>query len=186
LHAALNDLSSPWSNATQERFRRLDDWLERPLIDRFQQVAARHGRKLAVDDGVTRLTYSELRSAVFRLARHIVAAVPIGRPVGILLPNGARFPIAALACLAVGRPYVPVDPTYPAERNGQLVREAGLSAVIVDGAEPDIPCVPPSLPHLSIADSLAQAGGTEAAIASGTGPAFMLYTSGSSGRPKGI
>ncbi len=163
-----------------------DHWIEQPLIHRFEQAVARHGDKVALDDGVTRLTYCELRRALVHLAQHIVAAVPMGHPVGVLLPNGARFPIAALACLAVGRPYVPIDPTYPAERNEQLVREAGLSAVIVDGAQVNPPYVPKSLPCINIANSLEETGDPKVTIASEDGPALILYTSGSTGRPKGI
>src|SRR3970040_331051 len=104
----MNDLSLTNSVTTEDQSERLEeDWIERPLIDRFEQAAARHGDKVAVDDGVTRLAYCELRRAGFHLAQHIVAVVPIGRPVGILLSNSARFPIAALACLAVRRPYIP-------------------------------------------------------------------------------
>lgn len=163
-----------------------EDWIEQSVINLFEQAVARHGDKVAVDDGVTRLAYCELRRAVFHLAQRIAALVPVGHPVGILLPPGARFPIAALACLAVGRPYVPIDPTYPAELNEQLVREAGLAAVIVDGAQVSFPYLPASLTYLNIANSLEEPGDPKVSIASANGPAVILYTSGSSGRPKGI
>ncbi len=175
----MNDVSPSHSEA-------LAGWIEQPLIDRFEQVVAHHGDKAAVEDATTRLTYSELRRAAFHLARQITTAVPIGHPVGIVLPNSARFWIGAVACLAAGRPYVPIDPSYPAERNGQLVGEAGLSAVIVDGGQASIPYVPTAIPHLDIANSLETAGEPERTIASNEGPAIIFYTSGSSGRPKGI
>lgn len=174
------------SSTVEDVPERVDQWIERSLMDRFEQAAEDHGDKPAVDDGVTRLTYSELRRAVLHLAQRVAAAVPLGHPVGIVLPNSARFPVAALACLAVGRPYVPIDPSYPAERNEQLLGEAGLSAAIVDGLQSDIGYLPASIPCLNIANSLEAAGDPEVAIASNAGPAIIFYTSGSSGQPKGI
>ena len=98
-------------------FEQFDDvWVERPIVDRFNQIVAHYGDKTAVVDEITQLTYRELQRASFHLACRIEALVPTGQPVGILLPNNALFPLAALACLAVGRPYVPIDPQYPRTR----------------------------------------------------------------------
>src|SRR3954447_20659811 len=77
----------PWSERT----------VERPIVEIFGEVAARHADKLAVVDEGTRLTYRALQNASLHLARRIAALVPAGRPVGILLPNNALFPVAAIA-----------------------------------------------------------------------------------------
>jgi acyl-coenzyme A synthetase/AMP-(fatty) acid ligase/thioesterase domain-containing protein len=162
-----------------------DNWINQPVINRFEQMVARHGAKLAVDDGATRLTYSALGCAVGQLSRQVALLVPPGRPVGIVLPNGASFPIAALSCLAAGRPYVPIDPSYPAERNEALIKEAGLAAVIVNGDNAGY-SLAASLPCLNIAESFAGTGELPVASVFTDGPAVILYTSGSTGRPKGI
>src|SRR4051794_16405192 len=104
--------------------------LDRAIIDIFNEVATRHGDKIAVADERTRLSYRALQGASRHLARRIGASVPAGRPVGILLPNSALFPVAALACLAAGRPYVPIDPSYPQARIDDIQNEAGLAAII--------------------------------------------------------
>src|SRR5436305_8959992 len=90
------------------------DWLDRPLFARFDQVAQRFPEKIAVDDGLTQLSYRELRRACLHLAHRIDSIVPEGRPVGVMLDHGALFPVAALACLAAWRPCGPIDRNYPA------------------------------------------------------------------------
>src|SRR6266581_2422537 len=109
--------------------------ITRPISGRFELIADRVPNKIALDDGRFRLTYTEVQQAARHLALRVEAAVPMGRAVGVFLPNGALFPIAALACLAAGRVYVPIDQNYPPERNNLIIREAGLSAVIFDPAD---------------------------------------------------
>jgi len=163
-----------------------ESWIERPIMARFELVAARHANKIAVDDGTLRLTYSELRRAARHLARRIDAAVPPGHAVGVLLPNGALSPIAAMACFAAGRLCVPIDLSYPAERNEQIMREACLAAGVIDGGPEAPPLVPSYLPQLDIIDSLGAVDGPDIDFAPANGPAIVLYTSGSTSRPKGI
>lgn len=167
-----------------ERFA--DDWIERPIFERFESIVERHGSRIAVDDGLARYTYRELMRACVHLALRIDALVPPQAPVGILLPNCAHVPIAALACLAAGRPFVPMDCNFPAPRNEQIMAEAGMQALLIDSASADATGVVGSVPQIDIASSLAaSAENAKAPVAGATGPAMILYTSGSSGRPKG-
>jgi amino acid adenylation domain-containing protein len=160
--------------------------IARPIFARFMMTGARHPDKIAIDDGTVALTYRELQAAAQHLAHRIATAVPKGRPVGILLPHGALFPVAALACLAVGRVYVPIDLGYPGERSDQIMREAGLAALIVDGGGQALSPAAAASPRLDIAQSLRADDAQPVAIEAAAGPAVVLYTSGSSGRPKGI
>jgi amino acid adenylation domain-containing protein len=193
--ARATDLTVPWSVSGRsealdrdgplevpfERFA--DDWVERPIAERFEWIAARHGDSVAIDDGRRCFTYAALRRAVRCLAWRIDAAVLPGLPVGVLLADGALFPVAALAALAAGRPYVPIDARYPAERNARVMRDAGLAAVVADGTAP---ALPPGLQPIDIATALGAADEPLPIVAPGAGPACILYTSGSTGEPKGI
>jgi acyl-coenzyme A synthetase/AMP-(fatty) acid ligase/thioesterase domain-containing protein len=175
------------SPARGARFERFDESvIEQPIFAQFIMAVARQPDKLAIDDGAVSLTYRELQRAAQHLAQRIEAVVLSGHPVGVLLPHGALFPIAALACLAIRRVYVPIDLSYPGERNDQIMREAGLAALIVAGGGHDLSRAASELPQLDIAQSLLADGGEAVAIAQAEGPAVVLYTSGSSGRPKGI
>ena len=167
-----------------ERFT--DDWIEQSIFERFAYIVERYGDRIAVDDELARYTYRELMRAGTDLARRIDAATPPQAPVGILLPNCALVPIAALACLAAGRPFVPMDCDFPAPRNKQFMAEAGVQVLVIDGASTDATRAVASVPQLDIATSLtATADDATIPIASATGPAMILYTSGSTGRPKG-
>ena len=110
----------------------------------------------------------------------------MGRPVGLFLPNNALFPVAALACLASGRVYVPIDLNYPAARNALILREAGLAAAICDHEGARSLPETSGLPCLNINESLVSDGDVQIEVAASHGPAVVLYTSGSSGRPRGI
>jgi acyl-coenzyme A synthetase/AMP-(fatty) acid ligase/thioesterase domain-containing protein len=163
-----------------------DAWVDRPIVEIFNEVADRYGDKIAVVDNSTRLTYRALQRASLHLARRIDALVPAGKPVGIVLPNNALFPLAAIACLAAGRPYVPIDPTFPQARIDDIRAEAGLSAVIFDRIDGKIFDGAGALPCLDIGSSLDGDGEQFPTMANPGDPAVILYTSGSTGRPKGI
>jgi amino acid adenylation domain-containing protein len=160
-------------------------WIERPIFEHFERSALRHADRCAVADGTQKLSYGELHRRARALATLIAGSVPRGCPVGILLPHNAVFPVAALACLAAGRPYVPIDLKFPAARIDMIVREAGLAAVIVEAAA-DAALLPPGVAVIELgAASTVQA--PEAPLTpSDEAPAVILYTSGSTGKPKGI
>ena len=77
------DLGGP-VDAPFERFEEF--WVERPLIERFQEMVAHYGDKIAVDDGVVRLTYDELS----RASLHLAKAHRGGRTIG----TSGRHPLA--------------------------------------------------------------------------------------------
>ena len=98
---------------------------------RFQAIADRFAGKVAIDDGTTRMTYAQIRGAVNRLASSILAATPPSAPIAAILDNTAAFPIVFLACLMTGRPIIPVDTSYPAERQQAILQECGAAAIIL-------------------------------------------------------
>jgi amino acid adenylation domain-containing protein len=163
-----------------------DLWAGRPIVERFEKIALQHPSRPAVVDSARRLTYSELRSWAYSVARRIDALAAPGRPVGILLPHNACFPVAALACLAADRPYVPIDLKYPAARIDAIIREAGLDTVILQGASDAARLLPAGITQVDIGSAPEAAVEPVAGAASAESLAVILYTSGSTGKPKGI
>src|SRR3954452_19072508 len=70
------------------------------IFDHLREIAKQYPDKLAISDGVNRLTYSDLLSTVESLSGRIVTAVADGQAVGILLANSVWYPLAMLASMA--------------------------------------------------------------------------------------
>lgn len=152
--------------------------IDKPLIDQFFDVAQQHPDRPAIEDGGVVWTYAELGDRVAWLAGEIPAGRP-EEPVAIDLPYAAAFPWAMLACLAVGRPYVPLDRSAPAERNRAIMAAAGATFVVHDGAG----ALAGALPGV---DVRAWAPGARRRVRGVAGLAYILFTSGSTGKPKGV
>lgn len=168
-------------------YRRFDRaWIERPIFEAVLAVANEAGDRIAVDDGARQLTFRDVRDGACRLA-HALATMRLapGAPIGILLPNDANYPVGVLGALAAGHACVLLDTNYPAARNAAIVADAGIAAVIVgDGAS-----APEGVPAVSIAaasDAAYPATPPAETALHPDAPAFIVYTSGSTGLPKGI
>jgi len=169
-----------------------DSWLDQPIFSRFEAVASANVRRLAIQDQHTQLSYGEVLEASRRLARRIASVPAQSGAIGLLLPNCALYPVAVLACLAAGRMYVALDLRYPAARNTHLIGTAKLDALLtLEDPEAYGVQIPTGLPCINLADILH--AGVDAAStinpprsSAPDDPALVLYTSGSSGLPKGV
>jgi amino acid adenylation domain-containing protein len=171
------------------KFAHFDEsWLEHSLLARFEMAATCHACHVAVSDDSVTLRYEELRQRAWTLAHHIDRLADAGKPVGILLPHDATFPVAALACLAAGRAYVPIDVKYPTARIAAIVSEGGLGGVVLRGDADEAQHLPADMPRIDIAladmQTINEAPLNISSCADDL--AVILYTSGSTGKPKGI
>ncbi|QSQ54055.1 non-ribosomal peptide synthase/polyketide synthase [Xanthomonas translucens pv. undulosa] len=150
----------------------------------FQAQARITPDAIAVIDGARSLRYAELDAHSDRIAMHLSAAgVRTGDCVVTLLPRSAELVAAQLGILKAGAAYVPLDPRQPAARHAQLAGDCQARAIVHAAGE-----APPwsAAPCLEIA----LAGQPTAAFAApplpAAAPAYVMYTSGSSGSPKGV
>jgi natural product biosynthesis luciferase-like monooxygenase protein len=137
-----------------------------------------------------RLSYRELDERTNRLARRL-RELGVGRDVavGIFVQRSFGMVESVLATLKAGGAYLPLDPTYPADRIAFMVDDADLRIVLTeDSLRSRVPAGPS---HIVSVDGDESAIGTHSSdpLEGSAGPsdlAYIIYTSGSTGRPKGV
>jgi amino acid adenylation domain-containing protein len=161
------------------------------LAARIAHHAAATPQRLAVNDGVTRLSFAELDQQSNQLAAHLLeAGAGPEICVALLLERSAQFIIAALAVLKTGAAYLPLDPSTPTDRVTFILTDAGAPLLLSHRHKAE------SLP--SGAWRIIEIDGPEAAKINARPAdslniepapdflAYVVYTSGSMGRPKGV
>ena len=120
-----------WNGPNGRIFNKFrDEDLDRPIIGQFERMARRHRNRIAVTDSDTSLSFAELWDGLSGLAENIAAETKPGDLIGILLPTCSMFPLAILACLAAGRPFVALDPSYPTNWMAQVLEDARPALII--------------------------------------------------------
>ncbi|MFF3689544.1 amino acid adenylation domain-containing protein [Streptomyces sp. NPDC002187] len=156
----------------------------RSLPELFARVAAERGDAPAVAGDGREAGYVETERSAEAVAALLTAAgIGRGDLVGVLLERSLRAPSWILGVLKSGAAYVPLDPSYPAERLRYMADDAGLAALVGD---PDRAAVC-GLDRLTVIDpDVTPASGAAPAAPPGPDdPAYVIYTSGSTGLPKG-
>jgi amino acid adenylation domain-containing protein len=162
--------------------------LERVIWSRAAQMP----ESVAVTCGETHWTYAYLRAQAGALARTLGAlgVEPDGR-VGLCLRRGPWLVAGALGVMEAGAAYVPIDPTWPAERRSWVASDAGLRVVLVDENGPPLAWEVPGLVPLKVGAAPSRALPAPVRVPSPRAHsarqlAYVIYTSGSTGTPKGV
>jgi len=152
----------------------------------FEEQVGQRPDAVALIDGDASLTYTELNTRANRIAHRLIAAgAGPGDFVAILLERSAELVIAQLAILKTGAAYVPVDPQLPEARQAWLVQDAGARWVIAVSAHaaPAIGAPVVGIDELLYGESRVDNPHREVDAGS---VAYVMYTSGSTGLPKGV
>ncbi|MFI9814178.1 non-ribosomal peptide synthetase [Saccharothrix variisporea] len=140
---------------------------ETTLAELLTTKAARTPDAVAVVFEGTSLTYAELDARAAELAGRLAArGVGPGHVVGVRMDRSLELVVALLGVLKAGAAYLPLDPSYPADRLAMMVEDARPTVVLE-----------PGLLDGEVAEVRPPGAGDAA---------YVIYTSGSTGRPKGV
>jgi amino acid adenylation domain-containing protein len=153
----------------------------------FERQAARTPDAVAVVQDGRHTRYRQLNEAANRLARHLRSlGVRAGDSVAIVLERSVDLVAAQIAILKCGACYVPIDQNAPIERQAFLLQDSAAAVLITRSGETLPPLGRSRRLDLDLADLHALAADDLGASVDSEATAYIMYTSGSTGQPKGV
>jgi amino acid adenylation domain-containing protein len=155
----------------------------------FEQQATLTPNRIAVT-GERVLTYYELNEKANQLARYLqTSGVKPGARIAFCLERSLEAVVSMLAILKTGASYIPIDQSYPAARLSYLIEDSRAEALLchrafaarLPGIQTNVICLDVDWPSVALQDTANLSVKGEA-----TDAAYIMYTSGSSGNPKGV
>ncbi|WP_428953252.1 amino acid adenylation domain-containing protein [Streptomyces sp. cg35] len=165
------------------------DFGDATVCARFEEQAARTPEAPAIGFAGDVVTYAQLDARANQIAHHLRASgVGPGAVVGVLLDRGPNLVASLLGVWKAGAAYVPIDPSYPAERIASMLDSAGAATALTHSAYADRFGDGVDLVLVDLHGSAIDARPRTALPRTDDGDAlaYVIFTSGSTGRPKGV
>ncbi len=164
--------------------------IEQSIPDRFEQMVRLYPSRLAVKTKNQTLTYDELNKAANRVANAILAQRGEGQElIAVLLEHDAQVITAILGVLKAGKIYVPLNPSFPGNRISYLLDHSRASLIVTNDQNLSVgknTAKKNGCQLLNMEDSNSSWSADNPALPiSSNRFACVVYTSGSTGQPKG-
>ncbi len=155
------------------------------VIELFDQQVSRTPSAAAVEFDDASLSYDELNERANVLAAYLVGqGVHSGDRVGLCIERGFEMIIGILGVLKAGAAYVPMDPSYPADRLQYMITDSGCSLVLTTSLTSHP--LASNIPLIYLDNTISNKTTVNLPVIDPASLAYVIYTSGSSGRPKGV
>lgn len=166
----------------------MNEWQTIPEM--VLSAGERFGDAEAIVDGSLRITFTELTDRV-RRAAGAFAAMGIdrggGTGVAVWAPSSAEWIIAAFGLLTAGAVLVPVNTRFKTDEAADIIRRSGVRAVLFEKGFLGMDfTVPDGIPAIDLRSGFLECGKPFERAVSGSDIADIVYTSGTTGRPKGV
>ncbi len=160
------------------------------VLERFEEIVKNAPNRMAIESGDNALTFAELDKAVSHLAVALRDnGAGLNTPVGIFAKRGIQLVVAILATWRVGAYLLLLDPLQPDSRIAHLLADVGATLTLCSSLYrtrlpqsqtvvelPAVPTIPPNIHDHAEVDKQ-NAGGALA---------YVIHTSGTTGKPKGV
>jgi amino acid adenylation domain-containing protein len=164
--------------------------IEQSITERFEKIVSQYPERIAINAKTQTLTFDALNKA----ANHVAWTIydhfgGQSEPIMLLCEHGAAAIVSCLSILKSGKFFLAVDPSYPLDRIAHIFEDSKAQTILTDSK------------HLSLAKELTNARGSLINVdvlandilhdnlclpISPDHPAQIVYTSGSTGQPKGL
>jgi non-ribosomal peptide synthetase component F len=163
---------------------------EQSIGGRFEGQVERYPHRIAVKSRGYKWSYEELNREANRVAHRVLEACGEegeGR-VGLLFEHDAPMVAGVLGVLKAGKTYVPLDPEYPQERLEYMLRDSGAEVVVTNSRNLSLAeRIGDGRVKLINSDEIGEEGAENPGVeVPQERVAYILYTSGSTGQPKGV
>lgn len=162
------------------------------LIQGLEKFAHQSPHHVAIDTGQNTISYQELHQKSIGLAQHLVKwGCEKGDRVVFILPNGIPSLISIYGILNAGAVYIAIHPSMPKEKQKDIIEDAAPKVIITETQDDidQLEITPSAYHHLDhkifqeVCDKHDQ---TKLPDVVGQDDCYIMYTSGTTGKPKGV
>uniref|UniRef100_A0A486XU95 Malonyl CoA-acyl carrier protein transacylase n=1 Tax=Rheinheimera sp. BAL341 TaxID=1708203 RepID=A0A486XU95_9GAMM len=158
-----------------------------PIYKWFEQQVVKTPDAIAIDDasGSDALSYNELNNKANQLAAQLGEMnIGVGDKVAVFMPSCTDVVATMLGIMKSGAAYIPLDLSFPIDRVNQITTDSGSKLLIYKGTRPK-GYEGPSLDVTTLVHTCQRFDNPDLEIATDS-PCYLLFTSGTTGKPKGV